>query len=212
MELLPFTVRFAESEKDVQDVVALRIAVFGQREGLDNLVAGVRTADQFDIPERLLIARCKRQGILLGCLRYHQSSLGPTPAPSVVKQHVPEANAYGYIDRFAVLPGASGSLVSAMLMKALWVLTPDHPAMVLILSLNHLLRYYRALGFQVLAGAESGVLVPGLKPEPYWPMVLYPASFPSFLRLHRPHIAALMFDTFHPGINHSLPQATGQSG
>jgi hypothetical protein len=175
------------------------------------LVESVKTADRFDTPGRLLIARSNQENSLLGSLRYHPSSLEAIPAPSVVLQHMPDANVFGYIDRFAVLPGASGSSVGAMLIKALWVLSPDPPTRVLILSLKHLLRYYRALGFQVLPGAESGVLVPGLKAELYWPMALYPASFPNFLRSNRPTMAALMFDTFHPGINESVSRATGLS-
>jgi hypothetical protein len=200
-KVLPFTIAPARTAQDVADAVALRTAAYGNREGVDNLADSISKGDRFDAPERILLARCKQTGEALGSIRHHVVGVGETPLVSFPEGAIPHFESCLYLDRFAVKPGAAYADVGAMLIQASdQVQLRQEIRNVMFVSIRALTRYYRSIGFAIVPGYESGVLIPSLKDEPYYPMLAVMADWPQYLRTNRPALAAALFDFEYPDI------------
>jgi hypothetical protein len=188
-EVLPFTITHAKTPSELLEIVALRT---------QNLVPAISKPDNFDFPERILVARDKHSGELIGTIRYHLPAVQSCPLSEVLRENFPTLDEYVYLDRFSVRPGIHQEKVGALLIKATYFISLTKPVnKTLLVSLRGLTRFYRYFGFPLVPGYEKGISLVGLKDEPYYPLSASMSEWPAYIRENRPLFAATVFDTYH---------------
>ncbi len=157
--VLDFTVGLAEKRVDLADIAALRAEAYGHHlPGLTSTMAAPDPADTAP-GASVLICRDKASGRAIGTARIQRNH----PAPLAIEASISLPERYASlpraeITRLAIAPGAS-PLVRPMLVKACWLAAVASQVRLLVIGARSpaLLRLYRGLGFEPLAGIDGPV-------------------------------------------------------
>lgn len=155
IEYLPFTVRIAHDESDLDKAIAIRHAGYGRH--LPELAARLTAPEAFDqaAGNVVLLAEAKLDGSPLGTMRIHTSEYGSLPLESSVGLPPWLEGSRSEANRLAIIDGHVGRVVKLVLFKAYYRLCLQAGIdWMVIVARKPLDRQYEALLFTDVFGGQ----------------------------------------------------------
>lgn len=181
------------NEDDLQSVVQLRVKAFGAREGVENLVPGIKNLDPYDTPGRIIVVKNTKSLEVVGAARLHRVEQ-ESPTPLELRPML-EENRFIFVDRLVVDPDVRSEQVSALLFREIFLFCEREALSGAVCTcLGALLPYYQRLCLLQVPGLEDGIVIGNLRPEPYYPLFITAREWEAAIKQKRPRLYANVFE------------------